>query len=101
MGVSPTEKCQITYVIVKEKWGIFPRDTVQFQALAEDGAIVAKSAKFELEGLNTMGPNRKNKKHRAAYEALSEKLKQAGWEECGQGELWFNVYFHKVQLPHE
>lgn len=87
------ETCEIIYVIIEEKWGIFPKETAQFQTIAEgdDPKFTAmKSGKFDLEKLNTAGPNRKNKKHKAAFDAFTAKLAEQGWQQCGQGELWFN-----------
>ena len=94
------EMCQVVYVIVEEKWGIFPREIAQFRALAKDGEedkIVAKSEKFELEKFNTMGPNENNKKHKAAFDGLVSKLLAQGWEYAGQGDCWFhNSYRRKT-----
>lgn len=93
------ETCEIIYVIVEEKWGIFPKETAQFQTLIQgenQGLAVMKSVKFDLEKLNTAGPNKKNKKHKAAFDAFTAKLAEQGWQQCGQGDLWFNW---KLQRP--
>jgi len=87
------ETGEIIYAIVEEKWGIFPKETAQFQILAlgqEGEYVAAKSAKFDLEKFNTTGPNKKNKKHKAAFDAFTAKLTEQGWQQCGQGDLWFN-----------
>lgn len=96
------EQCEIIYTIIEEKWSIFPKETAQFHALTKqsDGnTVIAKSAKFGLEKFNTLGPSDKNKKHKAAFDGLVDKLTADGWERCGQGDYWFHQVYRRNMQP--
>ena len=100
----PTEEtCEIVCDKVGEKWGIYPREIMQFKAVCDEQGqgSIAVSPKFEVTAFQLAGPDRKNRRHRAAFEALTAQLAAAGWRETEKGQQWFNRRYRRqgVKLP--
>lgn len=96
-GAAPAdETCEIVCEKVGEKWGIYPRDIMQFQAVRygmQERQSIAVSPKFEVTAFQFDGPQRKNKRHWAAFASLTAQLTASGWRQVGKGEKWFNLRF--------
>jgi hypothetical protein len=99
--------CEITYQNTGERWGIFPRDTGEFQARIyhadsinkddDNNTIIKKSAKIEIMSCS-FTPDKKNKRHQKALDGLVEKLVKAGWEPLDDlGEQWYSRRFYKSE----
>jgi ribosomal protein L40E len=96
------ETCEIVYEITGEKHGIYPRTLLRFKAQAKgaEGEYCAGiSNEFEANLFDYPGsPEKKSKKHKAALDSLSEKLKQAGWQaEDHKGPEWFSLRFRREE----
>ncbi|MDF2873713.1 MAG: hypothetical protein K0R22_396 [Sporomusa sp.] len=98
--------CEIVYQVTGERWGIFPRDTGEFQARMSipdsinnsdsHDTIIKKSVKIEIMSCS-FTPDEKSKRHREALAGLVDKLVKAGWEQIPErGPEWYNIRFHKV-----
>ncbi len=97
--------CEITYQATGERWGIFPRDIGEFQALLVKtdsiennniaDTIVKTSAKIEILS-TSFSPDIKNKRHKKALENLVQELLTAGWvQQPERGKEWYSLRFHK------
>lgn len=94
----PEETCEIVCEKVGEKWGIYPRDIMQFRVVVYDQGgqrSIAVSPKFEVTAFQFEGPDRKNRWHRAAFEALAAQLMASGWRQVDKGEKWFNRRYRR------
>lgn len=100
--------CEIIYQNIGERWGIFPRDIGEFQAMIcnADGiimgdskdTIIKRSPKIELTTCS-LTPEKKNKRHQKAFDDLVEKLLKTGWQPLTEkGEAWYNLRFYKNEM---
>jgi hypothetical protein len=98
-AIDQWEICEILYTCVQEKWGIIPKDVIQFIAMAKgfNGEYQAAASKsFELTGFQFDGPSGKSKRHTTALEELIELLTQEGWEPLSdKGPNWFSRKFRR------
>lgn len=94
-----SETCEIVYISVQEKIGLFPKEKGRFEAIAvneEKKRVIAASDVFDLGGLNLYGPQEKNARHKAQVEALANTLKADGWLRLKKpGAIWYNLKFER------
>lgn len=100
-GEVAEETCMIVAELAGEKWSpLFPGDYIQFKARASGPAgdfLAGESARVKAGLGDYYEPNKKNKQHVKAYDGLVETLKQAGWEQSGKGETWYNLKFRRLK----
>lgn len=89
--------CTLQFREINEKWSLFGKDICRFEAVSEQGTLIAASDKITLSGFEINGPNPKNRKHKAAFDGLVASLVDNGWQQQDQiGEQWFQLSFrHK------
>lgn len=89
------ETCVITCETVGERWGIYPREIMRFTARAvgpQGEYIAGVSPEFEVVAFNINGPEQKNRRHKAAFDALVNELVKKGWCMADEsGDSWFNI----------
>jgi hypothetical protein len=91
------ETCEIICETVKTKFGVYAGEVVRFTAAVAGQPSFARSPKFEVSAFDIYGPNQKNKKHLAAFEALVNKLTADGWTRAeDKGPYWYHVTFTRV-----
>lgn len=94
-----TDLCEIVYVPVQEKIGLFPKEKGRFEAIAvneTERKVIAASPVFELGGLSLYGPQEKNALHKQPLEALIDTLKAEGWiRQKKPGAIWYNLRFER------
>lgn len=95
------ETCMIVAELAGEKWSpLFPGDYIQFKARAGGPAgefLAGESSRVKAGLGDYYEPNKKNKQHVKALDGLVEELKQAGWEQTGKGDAWYNIKFRRVK----
>lgn len=93
------DMCEIVYVPVQEKIGLFPKEKGRFEAIAvseTEKKMIAASPVFELGGLSLYGPQEKNALHKQPLEALANTLKAEGWvQQKKPGAIWYNLRFER------
>jgi len=91
--------CEIVYVPVQEKIGLFPKEKGRFEAIAvseTEKRIIAASPIFDLGGMSLYGPQEKNALHKQPLEALANTLKAEGWiRQKKPGAIWYNLRFER------
>lgn len=96
------ERCEIFYIPVQEKIGLFPKEKGRFEAVAGNEAekrVIASSVVFNLGGLNLYGPEEKNARHKEQLEALVKMLKADGWiQQKKPGAIWYNLKFERPDM---
>ena len=94
-------ECEIVYVSVQEKIGLFPKEKGRFEVIADSGGerqVLASSPVFELDGFNLYGPQEKNARHRQPLEELADALEQDGWvRRKKKGSIWYNYKFERPE----
>lgn len=98
-STNPSERCEIVYVSVQEKIGLFPKEKGRYEAIRTGAAgpeILAASPVFELGGLNIYGPQEKVSRHKEPLEELAGHLKAEGWVQSKKaGPIWYNLHFER------
>lgn len=90
------EKGIICCVEVKEKFGIFPKDQLEFRAMVNRSGkdeCVAVSPLFNAGVGDLYQSNKKNRRHVAALDSLIDDLRDSGWQvtpATGTGKAWYN-----------
>lgn len=97
MDTGEEKACEIIYVPLQEKIGLFPKEKGRYDAVlteTEGKKAIASSPVFDLGGLNIYGPAEKNPRHKAPFEQLVSELQQAGWvQQKKPGLFWYNITF--------
>lgn len=93
------EFCEMVYVPVQEKIGLFPKEKGRFEVISGEGEerqVLAASPVFDLDSLNLYGPQEKNARHREPMEALAASMKEKGWvQQKKPGFAWYNLKFRR------
>ena len=93
------EECEIVYIPVQEKKGLFPKEKGRFDAITAGEASVKtirSSTIFELGGFNLYGPQEKNPRHKAALNELIADLENEGWVRKKKTALpWYHIAFKR------
>lgn len=90
------EKGTICCVEIKEKFGIFPKDQLEFRAIvcrSGNNECIAASPLFNAGVGDFYQSNKKNRRHVAALDRLIDDLRDAGWQvtaATGADKLWYS-----------
>lgn len=85
--------CHVVFRQIDEKWSLFGKEIWHFEAVTEDGSVVAVSDKITITGFELSGPNEKSRKYKQALDGLVKKLLDKGWQQSGVGQQWFELQF--------
>lgn len=91
----PVERrfCALTCRQIGERWSLFGKEIWRFEAIALDGTLIEVSDAITITGFELDGPNERNRKHRAAFDTVVNKLVAAGWKKDSTGNRWYELGF--------
>lgn len=94
--IADSATCYVVFHQIDEKWSLFGKEIWRFEAVTEDGFVIAVSDTITITGFEISGPNEKSRKYKQALDGLVKKLLAKGWQQSGTGKQWFELQFQQT-----